>query len=152
MTTTATAERTEVSPAIIAHDFVEAHHHMLEAEHLDAIVEKLTSVTQKYPATGTSLGVIFYARYTVNVKGSGGKSFEGNGGGIAGIGGGALIGDVYTDDLDRLYRDTVSFEYNSAFAYTSVLFFDKNSQLLGHFQSGSVSTLAGVGGGQGKWS
>ncbi|WP_422732797.1 VapA/VapB family virulence-associated protein [Marinobacter azerbaijanicus] len=32
-----------------------------------------------------------------------------------------------------------------------VLFFDSHSKLLGHFQSGAVSTVIGVGGGKGKW-
>ena len=36
--------------------------------------------------------------------------------------------------------------------YTSVLFFDKSSRLLGHFQAGAVSTpTGGIGGGKGSW-
>jgi hypothetical protein len=95
-------------------------------------------------------GAIFFLKWQVTI--TGGKTFDGTSGGITTIGGGALFGDVYTDDLNRLYSNTKSFEYNAAFAYTSLLFFDGNANLLGHFESGSVSTIAGVGGGSGSWS
>lgn len=64
----------------------------------------------------------------------------------------ALIGDLYTSDLERLYRDTDSFQFTVTPVYTSVLFFDKSSRLLGHFQAGAVSTpTGGIGGGEGSW-
>ena len=62
-----------------------------------------------------------------------------------------MIGDVYTNDLERLYSDTVSFEFQATPVYTSLLFFDKHSNLLGHFQAGSVSIVTGIGGGSGSW-
>jgi hypothetical protein len=36
--------------------------------------------------------------------------------------------------------------------YVSILFFGGNSQMLGTFQSGAVSIVAGAGGGSGSWS
>ena len=55
-------------------------------------------------------------------------------------------------ELERLYRDTDSFEVNVTPVYTSVLFFDKSSRLLGHDQAGAVSTpTGGIGGGKGSW-
>jgi Rhodococcus equi virulence-associated protein len=35
--------------------------------------------------------------------------------------------------------------------YTSLLFFDSSSNLLGHFQGGAISTVSGIGGGSGSW-
>lgn len=102
-----------------------------------------------YNANGSVASMIFYLKFQVNIDN--GKSFNGNAGGVSSLGGGALIGDVYTDDIDRLYRDTVSFEFNCTPVYTSLLFFDQHSRLLGHFQSGSISTVAGVGGGSDEW-
>ena len=55
-------------------------------------------------------------------------------------------------DLEKLYRDTVSFEFNATSVYTSLVFFDSNHNVLGHFQAGAVSTVNGVGGGKGEWS
>ncbi|WP_211286004.1 VapA/VapB family virulence-associated protein [Xenorhabdus innexi] len=52
---------------------------------------------------------------------------------------------------DKLYADTVSFEFNASLAYISLLFFDSSSNLLGHFQSVGLSFLLGVGGGAGSW-
>jgi Rhodococcus equi virulence-associated protein len=81
-----------------------------------------------------------------------GKSFNGNAGGVSSPGGGALFGDVYTDNIDNLYANTVSFEFQVTPVYLSILFFDGNSNLLGHFQSGAVSIVTGIGGGTGHWS
>ena len=145
-----TQEQSTVDKNVIAQDFVARHTETLGAEKANTVANSILSTQTAYPAKGTILGAIFYTRITVNVDG--GKGCVCNGGGLSGIGGGALIGDIYTDDINRLYRDTVSFEFNAAFAYTSVLFFDKNSNLLGSFQSGSVSTIAGVGGGSCSWS
>ncbi len=62
---------------------------------------------------------------------------------------GSGAGHVYTDDLDRLYRDTTSFSFVSAVAYLGVQFFDANSNLLGHYGGGGVGVPA-VGGGSGS--
>ncbi len=94
--------------------------------------------------------MIFYLKFQVNV--TGGESFNGNAGGISTPGGGALFGDVYTDNLPNLYANTVSFEFQGTNVYLSILFFDGNSNLLGNFQAGAVSTVTGIGGGSGHWS
>lgn len=134
---------------LIAHDFRVAMHEKLEPEHIDEVADALMTATKSYPATGSVASLIFYLKFQVNI--TDGKSFNGNAGGISSAGGGALKGDVYTDDLDRLYRDTVSFEFQSTPAYLSILFFDGHSKLLGHFQSIALSTVTGVGGGSGSW-
>ncbi|HEY0737665.1 MAG TPA: VapA/VapB family virulence-associated protein [Herpetosiphonaceae bacterium] len=139
-----------VDTNIVAHDFLVAMHGKLEQEKIDAAVTALKATTAKYPATGSVASLIFYLKFQVNI--TGGKTFDGNAGGASSPGGGALFGDVYTDDINRLYRDTVSFEFNATPVYLSILFFDGNSNLLGHFQSGALSTVLGIGGGKGEWS
>lgn len=145
-----TQEQSVVDKNVIAQDFVARHTESLGAEKANAVANSIKAAETKYPAKGTILGVLFYTRITVNIDG--GKGCVCNGGGFSGIGGGALFGDVYTDDINRLYRDTVSFEFNAAAAYTSVIFFDKDSNRLGHYQSGSLSTIIGIGGGSCSWS
>lgn len=149
MSATSTSTEPSVSREIIAHDFNAAMHGKLEPEKLNAALGALTATTNRYPANGSVASFIFYLQFQCTIKG--GKTFDGKAGGVSSPGGGALIGDVYTDDLDRLYRDTVSFQFNATPVYTSLLFFDGNSRLLGHFQAGAVSTVAGVGGGSGRW-
>ncbi|MCB9529829.1 MAG: VapA/VapB family virulence-associated protein [bacterium] len=121
----------------------------LPQDKIDAASAKLEAATTSYSANGSIASAIFYLK--VQVKISGGETFNGNAGGVATPGGGALFGDVYTDDINALYANTKSFELNAAAAYTSVLFFDGSSNLLGHFESGSVSTVIGVFGGKGSW-
>lgn len=140
-----------VSKDIIAHDFVVGFHDKMEKDKVDAVVKSLKSTTTAYPATGSVASMIFYLKFQVQIKGHNGKTFDGDAGGVSSPGGGALFGDVYTDDLQRLYSDTVSFEFQGTPVYLSILFFDKHSNLLGHFQSGAVSTVIGVGGGTGHW-
>jgi hypothetical protein len=142
----------EVTPQAIANDFRNAMKGKLTDEHVEAAVNTLLSTTSRYPANGSVASLIFYLKFQVNITGAGGKSFNGNAGGASTPGGGALFGDVYTDNLARLYSDTVSFEFQGTPVYISLLFFDKNSNLLGHFQAGAVSTVTGIGGGSGKWS
>lgn len=108
------------------------------------------TVTGSYPANGSVASIVFWMKWQCVI--TGGKTFNGESWGIAFPGGGALIGDVYTDDLARLYANTVSFAFTATPVYTALYFYDGNSNLLGHFQAGSVSTVAGAGGGSGSWS
>lgn len=139
-----------VSKEIIAHDFANATHGKLDQTQIDATTQALTTTTNSYPANGSVASMIFYLKFQVAVKG--GKTFNGNAGGVSSPGGGALFGDVYTDDINKLYSDTHSFEFQGTPVYLSILFFDKSSNLLGHFQAGAVSTVIGIGGGTGSWS
>lgn len=149
MSATSTSTEPSVSKEIIAHDFHVAMHGKMEPEKLNAALGALAATTARYPATGNVASLIFYLQFQCSIKG--GKTFDGKAGGVAFPGGGALFGDVYTDDLERLYRDTVSFEFQATPVYTSLLFFDGHSRLLGHFQAGAVSIVTGIGGGTGSW-
>jgi hypothetical protein len=135
---------------LVAHDFAQAASGRLPADKLDAAVHAILAAAQKIPATGNLVGAIFYVKPQVTV--TNGKTFNGNGGGIFTPGGGALFGDVYTDDLNRLYAKTVSFQITSTPVYCSIVFFDSDSNALGSFQSGGISTVTGTGGGSGSWS
>lgn len=141
----------EVSKEIIAHDFHVAMDGKLDADLIASGKKTIVETTTSYPARGSSVSMIFYLQFQVIIQ-NGGKTFDGKAGGISTPGGGALFGDVYTDDINRLYKDTVSFQFTSTPVYLSIVFFDSNGNVLGTFQCGSVSTVTGVGGGSGKWS
>jgi hypothetical protein len=126
----------------------------LDETKIDQIVETLLTEQDAFPANGELVSMIFYLKFKVwltNPEPGDRPTFNGSGGGISSPGGGALFGDVYTDDLGLLTSDTVSFEFNLTPAYSSLLFFDSDSHLLGNFESASVSTVLGVGGGSGSW-
>jgi len=117
---------------------------------LDNAVHGIKAASQKYAANGTIASFIFYQQITVNV--TGGKTFKGHAGGIGLPGGGGSWGDVYTDDINRLYRDTHSFQFIDSGVYFTVNFFDSHSNFLGTFQAGALSVSPGTGGGTGSWS
>lgn len=140
----------QVDLGTVANDFATHMDGKLDAEKLEAARQQLQAATASYAANGSIVSMIFYLQVQIAV--SGGKTFNGKAGGVSTPGGGALFGTVYTDDIDRLYASTVSFEFQATSVYTSVLFFDSDSNLLGHFQAGAVSIVNGVGGGSGSWS
>lgn len=147
---------TPTQPAIdtaeIAAKFKASVQDVLSPEQTQAAVELIQSTagTTGYAATGNVASFIFYLQFQVNIKD--GKAFNGKAGGVSTPGGGALFGTVYTSDLDRLYRDTVSFQFTAlASVYLSIVFFDGHSNALGTFQAGGISTVNGTGGGSGHW-
>lgn len=121
----------------------------LEPAKIDAAARSLAATETSYGANGNVASMIFYLQFQVNVNG--GRSFNGKAGGISSPGGGALFGTVFTDDIDRLYRDTHSFAFQATPVYMALEFFDADHRLLGHFQSGGISTVLGTGGGTGSW-
>lgn len=134
-----------------ADDFRKAYADKFGEEKTDKIIEDMLSATTAYAADGAIVSGVFWVQVNVNDWDGQPKAYVGEGGGVFTPGGGALIGAVYTDDLDGLLANTTRFEVNAAFAYTSIVFFDDDSNCLGSYQSGSVSTVAGVGGGKGGW-
>ena len=88
-----------------------------------------------YYATGSVVSMVFYLQFQIQINDTNAGVynhyfFNGKGGGLSTPGGGALIGDVYTDNLEALIKNTCSMEFNCALAYTSVVFFDKSIKLL----------------------
>ncbi len=113
--------------------------------------ELLKENTPKYAAHGNLVSFIFYLKVSVSFNHEP-YDFSGHAGGASTPGAGALIGSIFTDDIKKLTENTKSFELNAAPGYTSVLFFDSSSKLLGHFQGGAVSIITGIAGGSGHWS
>jgi hypothetical protein len=139
-----------VSKDTIANDFSNRWEGKLEQEKIDAAVRSIQAAQTAYPAHLTIVSMIFYLKFELTIDG--GKQFNGNAGGASTFGGGALPGDVYTDDIDALYNNTVSFQFTATPLYFGLLFFDGNAKLLGQFQCAAVSTVTGIGGGSGSWS
>jgi hypothetical protein len=110
-----------------------------------------TAATTAYPANGSVASLIVYTKCQCTIK-NGGKTFNGSAWGVTFPGGGALMGDVYTDDINKLYAQTSSFTLVATPVYTTFIFTDSNGNTLGSFQAGAVSTVGGVGGGGGNWS
>ena len=138
-----------VSRDVIANDLVTALHSKLGKDKLDAAVEHILKTTNSYPTSnGSVICAIFYMRFTVDCQN---KAFIGNAGGIGSIGGGALLGDIYTDDINRLFSATTAFQFAVTPVYASLVFFDDSSNALGTFQAGAVSVCIGTGGGSGSW-
>ncbi|HEY0555653.1 MAG TPA: VapA/VapB family virulence-associated protein [Thermoanaerobaculia bacterium] len=122
-------------------------------ESLEKITESQLKAATAHAATGALASLIFYVKGQCTIRG--GKSFNGSAYGASSPGGGALFGDVYlagASTLDQLYRQTTDWAFTAEIAYTAFYFFDSNGNLLGHFQAGSVSTVAGSGTGSGSWS
>jgi hypothetical protein len=118
-------------------------------QEVEACLKSVRSATNKYPAGGAVICAIFYWRIWLQYAG---KNFYGNAGGIGGLGGGSTNGDIYTDDINRLLVETASFQFNSAFVFLNVNFFNNSSQFLGHYEGGGVGICGGTGGGTGTWS
>lgn len=156
METMKNESKTEIKKTI-ANEFKTAMSGKLDPKQIETAHNHLMSdSTSCYYATGSVVSMIFYLQFQIQINDTNAGSynyytFNGQGGGISSPGGGALIGDIYTDNLDALIKNTCCMEFNCAFAYTSVVFFDRSSNCLGSYQSGSVSTVAGIGGGSGKW-
>ncbi|EFA7487677.1 TPA: VapA/VapB family virulence-associated protein [Escherichia coli] len=124
----------------------------LTKEQVSNILDKINSAENKYSAKTTLASAIFYIKVDTQITSEGGKHFSGNAGGLSSPGGGVLFGDLYTNDLDMLYKNTVSFQITMTPVFCSVLFFDSSSNLLGHFEGGGTSTISGIAGGTGSWS
>lgn len=135
----------------IAAEFSERMRGKLDQEKIDAAALAIQSATASYPAEGAVASAVFYLNVQITMT-QDAKQFNGDAGGIGTPGGNYMNGAVYTDDLNRLYAETETFELNAAAAYTSVMFFDGDANFLGHFESGGVGTVLGVYGGKGTWS
>lgn len=107
-----------------------------------------------YTAQAQVASVGPYTQVTVGVTPAlgGWLNFLGHAGSLATLGANGTWGDLYTDDLLRLYTDTVSFEFNTLIFYTNVNFFDASSNFLGAYHGGGVGITTGIGGGTGTFS
>lgn len=138
----------------IAQDFAATVKGVMPAALVESTVAAMEAADGKYPiSNGSIIGGLVYVRISSAIEVNGTLyNFFGNGGGLFTPGGGALMGDIYTDDPVRLVTTTVSFQVNATPVYVNVNFFDAHSNFLGHLQAGAVSTVVGTGGGSGSWS
>jgi Rhodococcus equi virulence-associated protein len=122
------------------------------------VTEMLTAppAVTAYPATaysaiGNVTGYVFYLDWTIHI--TGGMTFYGRSGGATSLAGPcALAGSVVTSDINALYNNTRTIEFNAATAPVNVNFFDGNGGLLAYFTGAAGSPFVGVGGGSGSWS
>ncbi|HEX8240117.1 MAG TPA: VapA/VapB family virulence-associated protein [Allosphingosinicella sp.] len=145
----------EVDREQMASDFAETFKDKLPQETIESATAHLRSAPQAaaantaYSATGSVASLVIWTKCQCSIKG--GKTFDGSVWGVTFPGGGALFGDVYTDDVNALYAKTTNFVLIAAYAYTTFIFLDEHGNALGSFQAGSVSTVGGQGGGSGHW-
>jgi len=77
--------------------------------------------------------------------------FIGQAGGMSSPGMYGGFGNVYTDDIDKLHTNTKTFfMYSVVGVYSAIYFYDKDQNLLGHFQA-AFGALMGSLGGTGHW-
>jgi Rhodococcus equi virulence-associated protein len=146
----------EVSRETVVEDFRKRMEGKLSEAQIDAAAEAMNAATTKYFAMFVPISLIFYVRVEVLIqdpaKLSTAPVFGGDAGGIMPILPiGGFAGDVYTEDVNRLFTKTRVFETQILVVYSSVVFFDENWNLLGHYQGGGASTNLGVAAGTGTW-
>lgn len=150
---------TEIDRAQIASDLRDALEGKLPQDVVDGMVAHFATApkaeaaaTTAYPANGSVASLILYAKCQCTVL-NGGKTFNGSAYGISTPGGGALRGDVYTDNINGLYANTTDFVLLATPVYTSFIFQNATGQTLGSFQAGAISTVVTpVMTGSGDWS
>src|ERR1043165_7437193 len=109
--------------ALIANGLATQLQGRLEQPKINAIMTALaTPTSQVYPANAEFISFVFYFRVYCNVNG--GKGFQGNAGGAGLPTGAASAGNLFTDDINRLYQRTDGFTFESAASCFGIQFFD----------------------------
>ncbi|WP_338804223.1 VapA/VapB family virulence-associated protein [Xenorhabdus griffiniae] len=126
----------------------------LEPQKINEAVTKIASQKiDAYSAGGHVESLIFYLRFYLRpdfIENK--KSFRGQAGGVTTPGFATIQGFIFTDDLDRLYSDTVGFGFSSTLTAFGIYFFDSDNNMIGTFGGLAISLIAGAGGGTGSWS
>ncbi|HVE84609.1 MAG TPA: VapA/VapB family virulence-associated protein, partial [Myxococcales bacterium] len=139
-----TTQPQTISRQTLARDYRAAMAGKLDPNRVEAAARKLESTTASHPVTVSINGT----QLKITVKG--GETFVGE---ISGVSGPASApGELYTGDINALYANTRSYEWQGTAVYLSFLFFDANGNLLGNCQVSAVSVMVGIGGGPGRWS
>ena len=116
----------------IATDFKTMFAGTLPPETIDGAVAHLANAPQvaatAYPANGSIASLVIYAKCQCTI--TGGKTFDGSVWGVSFPGGGALFGNVYTDDINTMYAKTSSFALAATPVYTSFIFMDDSGNAL----------------------
>ncbi len=137
----------------IAADFREATKGKLPEEKIARAIDALKSWTTSWPCDGEVIAAIFTTKITLHAEPNGVSiTFDGNAGGIFGIGLDKIGGVLFSDNILALFFNTMYFEYHGLPAYTGLIFFDRDHNVLGHFEGDGIGLTGGVGGGLGSWS
>ncbi len=110
----------------------------------------LQGVETAYEATGNIACAVIWARVQARLIDRN-MHFQADTWGGGSPGGGALFGHIYTDNVDELLQNTSKVLVYACAAYTAFVFQNRVERVLGHFQAGSVSTVAGFFKGDGRW-
>nr|AFI49560.1 virulence associated protein D [Prescottella equi] len=109
---------------------------------------------KEYDVSGRVVSALVYQYFIVTVddaEDKKGKTFQGDAGGVTIPGVDFFWGTLHTPDLEKLYSDTVSFQYNAAATFLNINFFDSKGGRLGYVLAGAAGTVSGIGGGTGGW-
>ncbi len=140
-------EKIDFKAKIIA-DFEKKYRGKGDDDTLDYIITSIKECDLSYHANGSVISAFFYNRVTVDCEG---RHFVGNGGGIGFLGGGALVGDIYTDNKEKLFNETAHYFITLVPEYACVIFCDKDWKSLGALHSLAISVTPADGVGDGKW-
>lgn len=136
---------------LIARDFAANAKGKLSQVLIDSITESLRAETSGFPAKGLVTAATFFLRFHLEMLADH-MIFDGTAGGLGGMSPAMLVGDVYTNDLPKLYANTVKFGFQGTQLYISLQFYDANDRVLGVFQGAGGANVNGAGGGPGHWS
>ncbi|MCY1064669.1 VapA/VapB family virulence-associated protein [Nannocystis sp. RBIL2] len=135
-----------LSRGSVAQDLRRALQGALAPAQLDALCRLVSEASDEHPAYGQVTPCV-----CVRIAAPAGKTFRSEPGPCE-FDGPPANGQVYTDDLDLLYRTTRNYQYTATPVYVSVVFFDDSGGVLGVFQGAAPSIISGIGGGVGSWS
>ena len=139
------------SPESLVENFSQSVAGVLPADKIDSAVQalKVFASSSAYVANANVFSAVVYVQLTVNVID--GNNFDGKSDGISSPGAGEFLGSLFTNDIDNVYLNTSKFHYSAGPTIFSLSFLDGQSNLLGYFQSGGLSSVIGTGSGSGHW-
>ena len=141
----------QISKETIAQEFKELVKGKMEQGLIDEAVESLFGTATAYPATLNIVELVLRLKFQIHITEPTGKTFNGDAFEAATPGAGVVPGQVFTPNLNKLYRDTEAFVWSATPVFTGLYFMTSNGGLLGHAQFGSTVVLGG-GAGKGHWS
>ncbi|MBM4498978.1 VapA/VapB family virulence-associated protein [Rhodococcus hoagii] len=114
------------------------------------------SEDKEYDVSGRVVSALVYQYFIVTVddaEDKKGKTFQGDAGGVTIPGVDFFWGTLHTPDLEKLYSDTVSFQYNAAATFLNINFSTARANdlvtfllvLLGTVSGSVVAWRVGVG-------
>jgi hypothetical protein len=137
------------------HRYREAYQGKFESKKLDEHTASLERLLATEKVFAKAFITSFVIVQDVSVQTKGGDDImdicvSTTGGACTG-GSGVTMGDIYTEDMSALLKNTAWIGFFAAAAYLHIDFYDKDHKIIGHFEGGGVSSVIGGGGGGAKW-